>query len=123
MGPALRLPRRKFALARKGLREVLEKGHRHAGRHMVLCVMRAGAERRFAVSASRRVGGAVERSRAKRLMREIIRRNAERVCGGWRIVAIARAGIFSNTFIEKELEYIKLLDKCGALKGSGDSGT
>ena len=47
----------------------------------------------------------------------IIRLNAFRVRDGWRIVAIARQGIFSNTFREKELEYIRLL---GEVKALGD---
>lgn len=110
------LPRKKFALARPELREVLEKGRRHAGRSMVLCVMQAGTGRKFGVSASRRVGGAVERNRAKRLMREIMRLNRDRVREGARIVAIARANIFRNSFKEKELEFINLLSKSGALE-------
>lgn len=115
MASAHRLPRKRFALPRGELREVLEKGRRRAGRCMVLCAMRADAGFKFGVSASRRVGGAVERNRAKRLMREIIRLNAPRVRDGWRIVAIARQGIFSKTFREKELEYIDLLGAIGAL--------
>ncbi|HOE26086.1 MAG: ribonuclease P protein component [Candidatus Aureabacteria bacterium] len=117
MAAAHRLPRKRFALSRGELREVLEKGRRRAGRCMVLCAMRADTGFRFGVSASRRVGGAVDRNRAKRLMREIIRLNAFRVRDGWRIVAIARQGIFSNTFREKELEYIRLL---GEVKALGD---
>ncbi|MEI6633439.1 MAG: ribonuclease P protein component [Chlamydiota bacterium] len=111
-----RLSRKKFALARPELREVLEKGRRHAGRCMVLCVVHAGAGRKFGVSASRRVGGAVERNRAKRLMREIMRLNRDRVRSGARIVAIARADIFHNSFIENELEFINLLSKSGAIE-------
>lgn len=110
------LPRKKFALARPELREVLENGRRHAGRCMVLCVMRAGAGLKFGVSASRRVGGAVERNRAKRLMREIMRLNRDRVRSGARIVAIARVDIFHNSFKEKELEFINLLSKSGAIE-------
>lgn len=110
------LRRKKFALARTELREVLEKGRRHAGRCMVLCVARSGTGRKFGVSASRRVGGAVERNRAKRLMREIMRLNKARVSDGARIVAIARVDIFCNAFPEKELEYISLLGKAGVLE-------
>ena len=121
MAPARRFPRAQFGLPRGELRQVLEKGRRHAGRCLVLCAMHTGPGLKFGVSASRRVGGSVERNRAKRLMREIIRLNAHRVHDGWRIVAIARQGIFYNTFRENELEYLKLLGEIGALALSADA--
>lgn len=108
----------KFRLSRPELKEVLEKGRRHAGRCIVLCVLRAGTGRKFGVTASRRVGGAVERNRAKRLMRELMRLNRDRVADGARIVAMARSGIFCNTYAEKELEYIALLGASGVLQKS-----
>ena len=105
-----------FVLSRPDLREVLEKGRRRAGRCMVVCVLRGGKGRRFGVSASRRVGSAVERNRAKRILRELMRLHRGRIADGTWIVAIARTGIFANTFEGKEIEYLSLLGKSGAIR-------
>ncbi len=50
-----------------------------------------GIPSRLGVVASRKVGGAVQRSRAKRLLREVYRRTADRPAGD--LVLIARRGI------------------------------
>ena len=48
---------------------------------------------RFGVIASRRVGGAVQRNRAKRLLREVFRRHGSHPSGGVDLVAVAREPI------------------------------
>ena len=57
---------------------VLGSRHQHAGRHVVAHADRRAPgvadQARIAVIASRRVGGAVQRNRAKRLLREAARR-------------------------------------------------
>ena len=45
---------------------------------------------RFAVSAGRRVGNAVQRNRAKRLLREAARDFLPQVSTGWDVVLVAR---------------------------------
>jgi ribonuclease P protein component len=53
---------------------VYRDGVRVIGRHLVVFLMRAdGHEGRFGVTASRRVGGAVVRTRCKRRLRELYR--------------------------------------------------
>ncbi|MBD3854992.1 MAG: ribonuclease P protein component [Acidobacteria bacterium] len=59
---------------RADFQRVYKDGARAAGRHVVVFLMRAEAhEGRFGVTASRRVGGAVVRSRCKRRLRELYR--------------------------------------------------
>src|SRR3990172_6069418 len=50
---------------------------------------------RFGVTAGRRVGGAVDRNRAKRLLREAVRPYVTRTHPGWDIVLIARSGLLT----------------------------
>ena len=59
---------------RAEFQKVYRRGIRVSGRHMVFFGMPAeGKENRFGVTASRRVGGAVIRSRCKRRLRELYR--------------------------------------------------
>jgi len=59
---------------RADFQRVYRDGARAIGRHLVVFLMRAdGHEGRFGVTASRRVGGAVVRTRCKRRLRELYR--------------------------------------------------
>jgi ribonuclease P protein component len=55
---------------------------------------------RFGVAAGRSIGNAVERNRAKRRIREIIRPRVTRILDGWDIVFLARNAINRASFTE-----------------------
>lgn len=109
---------------------VYEEGVKLVGRLLVLFLY-PGDDSARAVVASRRVGGAVARNRAKRLLREAIRSQVESDPGigvalrrrffpdappgeGIWLVTVARAGIVSAKAPEVADELARLLDRCEA---------
>jgi ribonuclease P protein component len=55
---------------------------------------------RFAVSAGRSIGNAVQRNRAKRVIRSALAIYTEKVNSGWDIIILARRAISKAKFLE-----------------------
>jgi ribonuclease P protein component len=74
--------------------EAYDQGLRYHGRFMVLWLRKGdNAALRLGVVASRRVGNAVQRARAKRRMREVYRRQRGSLQGSVDVVLVARQAI------------------------------
>ncbi len=86
---------RKFRLTRStDFKRVRRTGKSYAHPFVVLVVQASEVPRvRVGVTAGRSVGGAVQRNRAKRLLREAIRPLLPDLLPGWDIVLIARKAL------------------------------
>lgn len=74
------------------------------------------AASRFAFIASKRVGKAVRRNRAKRLLRESVRVHLNEVEPGWDCVWIARPSLPQASYREVETAVLQLLKRAKLLK-------
>src|SRR6185436_8146475 len=87
-------------------------GSRIHGRFMTLFVVaNGGTATRLGVAATRKLGSAVERNRAKRLAREVFRQN--KIGEGLDIVIVPRREMLDASFASLETDYISALDRRG----------
>ncbi len=95
-----RCVKRNFRLTRStDFKRVRRFGKSYAHPLVVLVAMpNELAKSRLAVAAGRSLGGAVERNRAKRLLREAIRPNLSSVSPGWDCLFLARRPILSAPY-------------------------
>lgn len=75
-----------------------------------------GAASRLGVITSGRIGGAVVRNRARRLMRESFRLHQQDLNEAVDLVLVARASIVGKSFAEVERDFLTTLRKAGLLK-------
>src|SRR5215471_330591 len=116
--------------ARLGLRRAARIKHRRdfarvreeGGRLAIGCLIAnwrclpADARSRLGVITSARIGGAVSRNRARRLLRESFRVHQHQLIRPLDLVLVARASICSKGFTEVERDLLTTLRKAGLLK-------
>jgi ribonuclease P protein component len=101
--PSHRLPPVRRIRRRNEFQHVFECGQRIHGRYLTLVAAGNGGPRdRLGIVASKKLGGAVTRNKAKRLIREMFRRQNCEEAGrvGADIVVIPRAGMADVPFAD-----------------------
>jgi ribonuclease P protein component len=75
-----------------------------------------GAKPKLGVVTGKRIGGAVERSRARRLLRESFRQHQNELAQPVELVLVARPSIAGRGFAEVERDFLAALNRAGLLK-------
>jgi|SRR5581483_2838598 len=75
-----------------------------------------GARPRLGVVTSKKIGGAVERSRARRLLRESFRQHQHEFARPIELVLVARNSIAGKKFAEVEKDFLAALGRAGLRK-------
>lgn len=110
--------KRRFRLTRStDFKRVRSEGKSYAHPLVVLVASRSEEDlTRVGVSASRSMGGAVQRNRAKRLLRESMRPVFPTVPVGWDILLIARGPLLRAHFQDVKTAVQGLLQRAGLSK-------
>ena len=89
---------------------VYERGAKMHSRYSTIFILpNAGPVGRLGIAATRKLGGAVQRNRAKRLIREVFRRN--KIAPGFDVVVIPKRELLDATLSDLEADYRTLIER------------
>jgi ribonuclease P protein component len=110
--PDQKLPRTERVRRRPDFERAYDTGVRISGRFMTVFVVKnGGTEARLGIAATRKMGPAVERNRAKRLARELFRRH--KIDAGLDVIIVPRREMVDAPFATLEADYRAALERRG----------
>ena len=94
---------------------VKTQGRAYGGRLMTVGALKGCDSTRVGLITSKRVGGAVERNRVRRRLRELMRLTRPQWAQGVWVVVIARHAAVDAAFAELQNEWLRLAERAGVL--------
>jgi ribonuclease P protein component len=95
---------------RPEFQQVYERGVKIHSRYSTVFILpNAGGVGRLGIAATRKLGGAVQRNRAKRLIREVFRRN--KIAPGFDVVVIPKRDLLDASLSDLEADYRTLIER------------
>src|SRR5262245_1081517 len=97
---------------RSDYQQVYDRGLKVGGRYSTVFILpqaAPGGPSRLGIAATKKLGGAVVRNRAKRLIREVFRRN--KIAPGFDIVVIPRRSLLDASLTVLEADYRALVER------------
>ncbi|MSO30095.1 MAG: ribonuclease P protein component [Acidobacteria bacterium] len=118
---AQRLKATEHIRRRPEFERVYATGLRLSGRFMTVFLLPTGLQvARLGVAATRKLGGAVERNRAKRLAREVFRR--DKPATGYDVVIVPRREMLNAPFSNLQADFLNILKRRPASGARPESG-
>ena len=94
---------------RADFRQVYDRGSKIHGRYCTVFMLPTGADGRLGIAATRKFGRAVQRNRAKRLIREVFRRN--KIAKGFDVVVIPKRSLLDASLTLLEADYRAIVER------------
>jgi ribonuclease P protein component len=106
-----RFRRHQHIRQRSQFQQIYERGRKHQGRFLIVFTLDRGdaGAARLGIAATRKLGIAVERNRARRLVRELFRQHP--APSGFDIVVIPRRPVFDAPYSSLEAEYVAIIGR------------
>jgi ribonuclease P protein component len=110
--PSLGLPRECRVVRRAEYDAVYREGRRRSSREFTIFIRPNGLDlSRFGWSIKKALGGAVQRNRIRRRLREILRLHRQEIAPGWDIVIHPRSSAATADFLALTRELLQLIPR------------
>ena len=105
-------PKANRVLKRGTFRQVYEKGRKIHTKHFTAFVLEnADGQPRLGITATKKMGNSVERNRARRLVREVFRKNKRLVPSGIDIIINVKRSLPGAAYQDLESDFISFLER------------